>query len=71
MFFSFTLPVSDQGTVNLPVRIPHAMRVVDLTLKSNMNDWLRADTSSFPAILVALPDRTDASIDLTPLTFNR
>jgi hypothetical protein len=71
MFLSFTLPVSDQGAVNLPVRIPHAMRVVDLTLKSNMNDWLRADTSSFPAILVALPDRTDASIDLTPLTFNR
>ncbi|GAA5436582.1 permease prefix domain 1-containing protein [Deinococcus aquaticus] len=69
MFISFTLPVSDQGTVNLPVRVPHAMKVVDLTLKSNMNDWLMADNSTFPAILVALPDRTDAPVDLTPLPF--
>lgn len=69
MFFSFTLPVSDQGQVNLPIRVPHGMKVADLALKSNMNDWLRADSSTFPAILVALPDRTDAPVDLNPLPF--
>lgn len=69
MFFSFTLPVGDQGQVNLPIRVPHGMKFADLTLKSNMNDWLRADSSTFPAILVALPDRTDAPVDLTPWPF--
>lgn len=69
MFDSFTLPVRDQGAVNVPVRIPHGMKVVDVTLKSTLADWLAADMSTFPAILVALPDRTDAPVDLTPLKF--
>ncbi|GGM46164.1 hypothetical protein GCM10008956_22920 [Deinococcus arenae] len=69
MFISFTLPVSDQGTVNVPVRIPHLAKVVDVTLKSTLADWLAADLSTRPAILVALPERTDAPIDLTPLKF--
>ncbi|GGR90013.1 permease prefix domain 1-containing protein [Deinococcus sedimenti] len=69
MFISFTIPVSDRGTVNVPVRIPHLAKVVDVTLKSTLADWLAADMSTRPAILVALPDRTNAPVDLTPLPF--
>ncbi|NTY01689.1 permease prefix domain 1-containing protein [Deinococcus sp. JMULE3] len=70
MFIYTPLTVQSGHTVTLPDQLssPGQSRG-SFSLLNDLTSWLNAPLSSRPAILVALPDRTDAPVDLTPLKF--
>ncbi|MFT2719844.1 permease prefix domain 1-containing protein [Deinococcus sp. A31D244] len=72
IFVSIATPVDEQGNTQIPrsIKTPGQSVATSINLMNSVEDWYSAPISSRPAILVALPDRTDAPIDLTPLTFN-
>ncbi|GGR55498.1 hypothetical protein GCM10008959_16460 [Deinococcus seoulensis] len=72
IFISIATPVDEQGNTQIPrsIKTPGQSAPMNINLMNSVKDWYSAPISARPAILVALPDRTDAPIDLTPLTFN-
>ncbi|MCD0175242.1 hypothetical protein IHN32_04685 [Deinococcus sp. 14RED07] len=71
IFVSIATPVDEQGNTQIPrsIKTPGQSAPTNINLMNSVKDWYSAPISSRPAILVALPDRTDAPVDLTPLPF--
>lgn len=71
--FTYTpLTVQSGHTVALPDHMSSPGQPIgSFSLLNDLTSWLNAPLSSRPAILVALLDRTDASIELIPLKFAR